>query len=120
MSENTAAIDQLREEVVEMLREIWKQMVAVDQTLRREIQAVTENLGTRIDAVKGGVAEVRDGLAELKTEVIELKTEVVANRTATHDGFQLLARTGARRDREIEELRERLDRVEGHVGLSPR
>ena len=97
-------------EHTELLRNIWNQIKQLDRNLNGKIDATNErldamnrDLGTRIDATNARLDDV--------------KLELGALRGATHAGFELLARADGRRDRDVEELRSRLERVEAHVGL---
>ena len=127
-------MDPNNDEQTEILRNIWNDMKAlngrIDQTnarLDRNNETVKHELGVlggRVDAVGDrvdGVCERLDSLTERVDGISErldgLTLEVRAVRTATQSGFELFARNDNRRDRDLDELRGRVDRIEEHVGL---
>jgi hypothetical protein len=119
-------MDSRNDEQTELLRNIWNQIkdldrnlsVRIDHTnqevasLKQEVTDVRLELGARIDGVKQEVAQLRG-------DVQEVKLEAKAGRIASQSTFELLARADARQRSDIEELRDRLERVERHVGLPP-
>ena len=110
-------MDPKSREQTELLRSIWSEIKTINQSLGKRIDATN----TRLDDVKGELKQLRGEVTQLRGEVTELrddmKLELTAVRTATQDGFQLLARRDARHEGELDDLRTRLDRVEKHVGL---
>ena len=137
-------MDSQSQEQTELLRNIWNQIKELDHNLGRRIDRTNDEVaGLKVEMVGvkqeiGGVklemAGVKQEIVGLRTDVDGLKVEMVgvkqeivgvkqeikAVRVATQSGFELLSRAQARRDGDIGELRERLDRVEVHVGLRPR
>jgi outer membrane murein-binding lipoprotein Lpp len=122
--------DETLRETNKILRAMWNENKLLNQKIDRVAQEVADtrrDLGARIDGVQQEVAGVRQDLGaridgvkhDLGARIDDVSVEVRAVRNATQSGFELLARADARRDRELAEVRERLDRVEQHVGLRP-
>ncbi len=115
-------------EQTEILRAIWNEMKAlngrVDKTneglsgLRTELRGEMAGLRTEL---RGEMAELR---TELRGEMAELRGEMAELRDEMHAGFEML---GGRIDnlllgphgRDHSDLRERVARIEGHLGLPP-
>jgi hypothetical protein len=118
--------------VEENLRsEIQQQSLEIRET-RGRIEQVRNDLGTRIDNVRGDLGkridDVRGELGkridnvrdDLGARIDSVSLEVRALRTATQGGFDVLMRADARRERDIAELRERLERLEDPDPRAPR
>ena len=114
-------IDKTNEEVAGVKQEVAgvKQEVAgVKQEVASLKQEVT-HLRTDVDGLKVELIGLRGDVDGLRGDVDELKVEVKGIRVATQSGFELLARADTRRDRDVDDLRSRIERVEQHVGLRP-
>jgi putative component of toxin-antitoxin plasmid stabilization module len=111
-------------QVVEILRAIWNEM----KTLNGKTDRVREELSSRLDRVtaelSGRIDNVAQGLADLRGEVVELRQEITELREETAKG---LATLDVRLDnfligqhgREHGALRDRVTRIETHLGLPP-
>lgn len=123
------------DEQVKVLRAIWTEMKALKASLERELEATRVELGSRIDQTNARLdqtnarldavrSELKDEIDGLRRRVLESEVRLATAVTQLSTDVQSLSglirewREEHRADRA--EMRVRLNRLEEHVGLTPR
>jgi uncharacterized protein YPO0396 len=100
--EATTILRQIRDEIVTTRTDLGARIDGVSESLGARIDAVNESLGARIDVTNERLAVVETTLQELAGQQVML-TRYVGNMVTRHDT-------------EIDELRDRVTRLEVKVG----
>ncbi len=110
----TELLRMLLDAVHTLTGEVVKTNVKLDQT-REELSGRIDQTNARLDQTNARLDQTNAKIDQTREE---LSGEIQALRTATSEGFALLARADSRRDAGVDELRVRVDRIEDHLGLS--
>jgi hypothetical protein len=104
----------------ELLRQILAELVAVNAKAD-QANAKADQANAKADLVLDELRALRHGTEQgfqaVDVAFENVSTELAGIRTATQDGLELLSRADSRQQRQDDDLRERVARIEQHLGL---
>jgi uncharacterized coiled-coil DUF342 family protein len=130
------AMDPRSDEQTELLRNIWNEMKALGTNLggridgaKHEVAGLRADVGELrkdVDVLTREMVEVKHAIVEMKAEIVEIKSDIREIRLDVHDmKLELRAvrvatqSTFELQSREQSDLRDRVVRIEDHLGLRP-
>jgi len=108
---------------LEVLRAIWSEMKALEASLHEELKATRTELGNRIDVTNSRLDSLNDQFDSLRRRATEsevrLATATTELASETRELSHLIREWRDEHRADRGELRERIARIENHLGLVP-